>query len=155
MDTEQAIVSTFSLEHLQLKKDRAWRFRILVQAPVPLMFRNLLVRLSLDESPYEERITDVEKRKEEIDSEASLFKDEKKKQLSDCDKQIAAIKKELEKARDAYDTMEFAAAVEEMKYTDRNFTMLTMIVAESDVAPLIKNHSQFRHYKVEIERSSL
>lgn len=152
---DQAIVAGFSLEHLQLKKDRAWRFRILVQASVPLMFRNLLVRLSLDESPYEERIADIEKRREEIDGEASLSKDEKKKQLVECDRQVKAIEKELETAREAYATMEFAAAVEEMKYTDKNFTMLTMILAEQDVFPLIENHSHFRHYKVEVERSNV
>lgn len=151
---DASIIAPFSLEHLQLKKDRAWRFRILVMAPVPLMFRHLLIALTLDESPYEERINDVEVRKQEIEGESTLFPADKKKQLAECAKQIVDIKKELKDAQEACVAIEFAASVEEMKYTDKNFTMLTVIVAEQDVFPLIENHKLFRKYKVEIARSN-
>lgn len=150
----ELIIAPFGLEHLQLKKDRAWRFRILVKAPVPLVFRHLAVRLSLNEEPFEEQIHDYEVRKQEIEGESSLFPDDKKGQLKECDNGIAAVKKALKKAQAEHPTLEFESSVEEMKYTDKNFTLLTMIVAEADIFPLIENHARFRSYKVEIEKSN-
>lgn len=151
---DDIIIAAFELEHLQLKKDRYWRFRVLVQAPVPLMYRHLVVTLSLNETPYAERIADVELREREIKAENSLFAAEKKKELKQCEKQIEDIKKELELAKESYPSQAFEASVEEMKYTDKNFTMLTMLVGESDVHGLIEKHRSFSRYQIEIAKSN-
>lgn len=134
------VESTIRLELLSLK-DKKWTAKFLIGAILPKSYHRYQVTLQLDESPYLERIEELEKGLND-----SLFKEEKTS-VKATNKRIGEIREELERMRRDCEEIQFNARVEEIKYKD-NDTRLTCIIPDDIIEPINKQKYRLEAYKV-------
>ena len=145
------LAALFVFKELKLKDDLAWRIKLVVKEQLPQTFREYSAAFSFDEGPYDTKVSDLEKRKEAIRVEDTLFPDQIEEQIRACDLSIGDIQRDMEKARKDVPTMEFDAIVEQLAYKDGD-TVLVMIVSADVVAQLNTNRHILKHYKIELIR---
>lgn len=134
------IESTIFLQELKLK-DKRWSAKMLIGAILPKAYHRYNVKMVLDESPYEDRIADLEKGLDD-----SLFREERNS-VRDTNKRIKEIRQELERMQnDCYD-IEFACVVEEVKYKDSD-TLLTARIPDDIIEDLNKQKFRLEAYKI-------
>jgi len=141
----------FVFKELKLKDDMQWRIKIVVKEQLPQTFREYDGAFSFNEGPYEAKIDDVEKRKDAIVNEETLFPAEREKQLRVCDLTIGDIQRDMEKARKDTPTMEFKAIVEQLAYKDGD-TVLTMIISHDVVEKIDEYRHYLKNYKLDLIR---
>ena len=135
-----AIESTMWLEGITLKKLR-WQVRMTVKTILPRSYRAYKVELELDESPYLERIEELER-----DFDASLFandKTEKKKHHEN----IKEMREQLSKLQEETEYIKFTATVDELKYK-ANETSLLMNIPDDVIEAFNRQKTRFDIYKV-------
>lgn len=134
------IESTIYLQQLTLK-DKRWSAKMIIGTTLPKSYHRYQVKMSLDESPYLERIEELEKGLDD-----SLFREEKTS-VKATNKRIKEIRQELERMQnDCYD-IEFHCTVEEVKYKDSE-TLLTARVPDDIIEDLNKQKFRLEAYKI-------
>lgn len=141
----------FTFKKLEMGDDLIWRIKVVVKKMLPQTFREYDAIFSLNETPYQTRIDDMEKRKIAISEEPTLFKEERVKQMRGCDMEIGDIERELADARRDTPSMEFKAIVEALAYKDGD-TVLTMIVSAEVINDFNANRTLLGNYKIELIR---
>lgn len=134
------IESTIFLQELKLK-DKRWSAKMLIGTILPKSYHRYQVKMSLDESPYEERIEELAKGLDE-----SLFKEEKSS-VKSTQKRIKEIRQELERMKNDCFDIEFFCTVEEVKYKDSE-TLLTSRVPDDIVQDLNIQKFRLEAYKI-------
>ena len=155
-DQEIIATSIFQFKELKLKDDLCWYLKLLLKIRLPQAYREYTVKISLNEAPFEMRIQDLEKKKEEIkaDKQSELFPSEsaKKVQLKNIDEEIKNIQEELKEALEQSSVIEFEGSLEKLEYKDSDTLIVTYIPYEV-VEPINKIKSDLtRHYKIELIR---
>lgn len=151
-DSAIVVASSFELKKFEMKDDLVWRMKLELRTRLNHSFREYDVLLSIDESPYETRIADLERKRYEIDSEASLFEGNKKQELKFIDGQIQDIKDELKEKKDQCQPIEFKGTIEELKYKDSVTTVIVMMFPSASLAELNEMKHELTHYKIELIR---
>ena len=134
------IESTIFLQELKLK-DKRWTSKMLIGTTLPKSYHRYSVKMELDESPYLERIEELEKGLDE-----SLFKEEKSS-LKSTQKRVKEIRQELERMQNDCYTIEFYCTVEEVKYKDSE-TLLTTRVPDDIIQDLNAQKFRLEAYKI-------
>lgn len=148
---EVVATSVFILEELKMKKDLLWRAKLTLKTQLPESFREYGVRLSLNEEPYETRISDIARRKADVTAENQLFGAEKKKQLKGFDEQVKEVERELEEARADSPVIEFDCTLEQLTYKDGD-TVVVMMIPAAAIGEFNDNRRKLSGYKVELMR---
>lgn len=150
-DYSFSVASVFLLEEIKMKKDFIWRMKLTLKTTLPQLFREYHVRLSLNESPYEMRIKDLEKKRYEVETEAQLLPDVQKEQLRNIDNDIKEIEQELKDALRDTAVIEFEASIEQLAYKEGD-TVVVFLVPATSIQELNENRRRFTDYKVELMR---
>lgn len=137
---ELAIQSTMDLESITMKAKR-WQIRMYIRSILPRSYRGYKVSLSLDESPYLERI-----KEKEVEFDSQLFKNDKIEKKKHHES-IKEMRTQLEKMRDDCEKIDFTAVVDELKYKDGQ-TSLLMQVPDDVIEPFNRQKTRFEIYKV-------
>ena len=134
------IESELYLESIVLK-DMKWNIKLTVKKTLPKSYHKYKVVLELDETPYAERI-------EEIESELndSLFRDDKASRKT-MQNRVGDIRKQLEAVRNDCEKIDFHATIEELKYKDSD-TKLVMRVPDDVIEPFNRQKTRFDVYKI-------
>lgn len=135
-----AIESTMWLETITLKKLR-WQIRMTVKTTLPRSYRAYKVELDLDESPYLERIEELEK-----EFDASLFSNDKNEKKKHHEK-IKEMREQLDKMKGECEYIKFTATVDELKYKV-NETSLLMNIPDDVIEAFNRQKTRFDIYKV-------
>lgn len=151
-DSAITVTTVFELKKIELKDDLAWRMKIDLNTRLNHTFREYDVRLSIDESPYETRIADLERKIYEVESEASLFEGNKKQEVKFINGQIADIRAELEEKKAQCPVIEFKGVIEELKYKDAYHTIVVILFPSDALAELNEMKRELSHYKIELIR---
>lgn len=155
LDLDTAIVHTavFELKKIEMKDDLAWRIKLELKTRLDQSSRKYGVKFSVNEEPFELRIKDLERKKNEVESEAQLFDGNKKTQLKNIGDEIKEVERELEDMKEMCPVIEFEeGTIEELKYKDGN-TIIVMLFPASSLAELNdKRRELSNHYKVELTR---
>lgn len=151
-ETAIVVEASFELKKIELKDDLAWRMKIDMNTRLNHTFREYDVRLSLDETPYETRISDMERKREEVLDEASLFEGNKKQEAKFIDGQIQDIKDELAEKKAQCPDIEFKGVIEELKYKDAYHTIVVMMFPSDSLIELNAQKRELTHYKIELIR---
>lgn len=144
----------FQFKELKLKDDLCWYLKLLLKTRLQKSFREYSVRISLNEEPFELRIQDLERKKENIkaDGQGDLFPTEgaKKTQLKNIDQEIKDVEAELKDALEASSVIEFDATLEKLEYKDGD-TLIVLDIPFNIVEEINKIKSDLtRHYKLEL-----
>jgi len=151
LDDKIIATSVFLFESLKMDKTLSWDLKIRVQTRLSQSFREYTVKLSLNEEPFRMRISDLEKSRQQVESENQLFEGQRKTQLKNIDTEIKEIEKELEEAKENTEEIEFAGVINKLEYKDSD-TILNMWIPKdiankfNDVSNVLKN------YKIELIR---
>jgi hypothetical protein len=153
LDLDSSIVatSTFELKKIEMKDDMAWRIKLELKTRLSQSFREYKVKFVFNEDPYNTRIEDLEKKKNEINEENQLFEGGKKQQLKNIDQDILEIEEERDEMKGQCVEIEFAGTIEELKYKDGN-TIIVMLFPSDILAKLNDNKLLLRYYKIELIR---
>lgn len=154
LDLDSAIMidMTFELKKFEMKDDLAWRMKLELHKKLSQSSREYKVRFVFNEDPYNRRIEDLEKKKDEINGELQLFEGGKKQQLKNIDEDIKEIEEERDEMKDQCEEIEFAGTIEELKYKDSN-TIIVMLFPSAVLAKLDSNKVLLnKYYKVELIR---
>lgn len=134
------IESTIFLQELKLK-DKRWSAKMLIGTILPKSYHRYQVKMELDESPYLDRIAELEKGLDD-----SLFREEKGS-VRETNKRIGQIRDELKKMKESCVTIEFGAIVEEVKYKDSE-TLLTARIPDDIIQDLNEQKFRLEAYKI-------
>lgn len=155
--TEGTVMDTalFKFKKLFLSEDLRWSIHLVLKTTLPESFREYTFKFSLNEEPYQVRIDDLKKRKEEIkaDVQGDLFPSEgaKKSQLKAIDSEIEDIVKELKDSLESTPEISFGGAIDKLEYKDGD-TVIVFSVPASSVQDINNNRSILQHYKLELIR---
>lgn len=155
---DQEIISTsiFEFKELKLKDDLCWYLKLLLKTKLPQAYREYTVKISLNEDPFNMRIQDLEKKKEEIkaDKQSELFPTEsaKKVQLKNIDEEIKNVQEELKEALERSSVVEFEGSLEKLEYKDLD-TFVVLYIPFTVVEQLNEIRGELTpHYKIELIR---
>lgn len=147
------VEATFTLKEIKMKMDDlAWRIKFALNKRLDSTFREYDVRLSVNTDPYDDDISLIERKIEEVESESHLFGDEKVEKVRYLRGQILDIKDKLGEVVDKCETMEFKGIIEELKYKDARTTQVVMIIPAEAVETLNEQRVNMEHYKIELIR---
>lgn len=127
-----------------------WDLKLNINQILDRSFYKYNVRLSINEEPFERRITDAERKIQEIETEAHLPGMENKQEVKELRERVAAIKKELADLIRNTDVIEFFATVIALKYSGV-VTVVEFNVPADTINLLNKNRFFFSQYKIELE----
>lgn len=144
-DAEKSLIieTTIQLEELKLK-DKRWTAKLKLRTTLPRSYHNYKIFLDLDEKPYLDRISDLEKSLDE-----SLFKELKTSRRA-VGKQIGDIRNELETMRKDCPHIEFMATVDQLVYKDGD-TIMTCRIPDDIIEPLNKQKYRLEAYKIALD----
>jgi len=150
---DMSIVATtvFDLKKIEMKDDLQWRIKLELKTQLPQSFREYTLKFSLNEEPFNVRINDLERRKQEIESSAELFEEGKNTQVKNIDAEIKEIEGEIEDMRVNCPDIEFTGTIEELKYKDGN-TIIVVLFPSPSVQELNEKRRDLQHYKIELIR---
>lgn len=154
IDLDSSIVSTavFDLKEIKMKNDLAWRIKLELKTKLDHSFREYSVKFSVNEEPFNVRIQDLERKRDEVESENQLFGEQKKTQLKNIDSEIKEVEQELEDMKEMCPDIEFAGTIEELKYKDGNTIIVMLFPASSLTEMNDKRRELAEHYKIELMR---
>jgi predicted DNA binding CopG/RHH family protein len=136
------IESTLQLEALELKKMR-WVAKFNVEAILPRTYHRYRMVLEFDESPYLERIEDLE------DSfNSGLFKNDPK-MVKQHNKSVGELRENMEAQRNDCETMDFWATVQELKYKDTD-TRISVRIPDDVIEAINRQKTRLNLYKVKL-----
>lgn len=145
------IESIFQFEELKLKKDTGWRLKMRLKTQLPEIFREYKLLFTYNDTPDLEEIEQLERRKDYLKDENSLFPQEKKKELKDCDAQIVEIRNRISENGETYPDFEAQVAIEAIKYEDTD-TIAVFVVPSELVDPINTHRHDWANYKVKLIR---
>lgn len=158
LDLDANIVQSaiFVFKNLQLKDDLAWYLKLLLKTKLPQSFREYTVKFSLNEEPFETRISDLKRKQDDVraDRQNDLFPTEgaKKTQIKNIDSEIKEVESELEELRANTPEFEFEAAIEKLEYKDGD-TLVVLLIDSAFVSKINEVKGILdRYYKVELIR---
>lgn len=143
--------SVFILEKLAMDKYQQWTMKMILKTVLPQSYREYSVLLSVNETPFELRIEDLEKNRERVDNEQQLFSDQKNIQLRNIDNEIKSVQAELEDMRNACPDIEFEGSIISLKYKEGD-TVIEMAIPAELIKELNQNRLNLKHYKIELKR---
>lgn len=143
--------SIFKFEQLKMDKDLVWLMKLSLFTILPQTFREYKVVLSLNEEPWETKIEAFKRNIEEAKSEASLFPDERKKNVKGIEAEIAEVEDELEDMRNQTPTIEFAGFIVKLEYKDGK-TIIVVTVPGERVNNINSVRDLLKFYKIELIR---
>lgn len=147
------VEATFTLKEVKMKMDdMAWRMKFALNKRLDSTFREYDVRMSVNTDPFDDDISVIERKIEEVESESHLFGDEKVEKVRYLRGQILDIKDRLGEVVDMCETMEFKGIIEELKYKDTRTTMVVMIIPAEAIQTLNEMRAHMGHYKIELIR---
>lgn len=145
------IETIFQFEELKLKKDTGWRLKMRLKTQLPEIFREYKLLFTYNDIPDLEEIEQLERRKQYLEGEESLFPQERKKEMKDCDAQIVEIRNRISENGETYEDIEASVGIEQIKYEDTD-TVAVFIVPSELVEPLNKHRHDWANYKVKLIR---
>ncbi len=153
IESDLSLVATavFDLKKIEMKDDLQWRIKLELKTRLSQSFREYSVKLSVNEEPFNVRINDLERKRQEVASSAELFEEGKKTQLKNIDQEIKEVGLELKEMQENCPLIEFAGTIEELKYKDGN-TIISMMFPASSVQELNEKRHDLAHYKIELLR---
>jgi hypothetical protein len=147
-DLKVGITALFKVDEIKMKNLR-WSFKIAVTKILPKTYHDYSCRLSLDEEPYDKKIKHEENRIEEIKRDQSLFKDNDRSKIADCNTEIVEIRKEMREMKVTCYPIDFHGQIEALKYKDGD-THLVVKIPDDVIEDLNKQKNLFPHYKIEL-----
>lgn len=154
VDLNIIATSVFLFEELRMKKELYWTMKVLLKCILPQSFREYTIRLSLNEEPYETRISDLERTIEKIESDAQdeLFEGgNKKTQIKNCKDEIKEIEQELKEALEMTIPIEFEGSIEKLEYKGTD-TMLVFYIPAEITNEINSVRAKLTAYKIELIR---
>lgn len=152
LDESRIIATTvFELKKFEMKDDMQWRMKLLLKTSLPQSFREYKVKLSLNEQPFNVRIADLERKRSEVETEETLFPDQRKKQCQNIDLEIKEVEKELADTKANAPEIEFQGTIEELKYKEGD-TLVMLQFPSVSLKELNDNRMTLKHYKIELIR---
>lgn len=109
-------------------------------------------RLVLNERPYNEAIAHTQLKIENRKNDPTLFKDDNDAEIKKLKKQLADEQKNLEKAHEVYQPIEFWADVQEVKYI-LDKTRIEFRVASQLITTLIERRNDLDAYALELNKA--
>lgn len=147
--------SLFKFKKLFLNEDLKWSLQLVLRTTLPESFREYKFKFSLNTAPHKMRITDLERRREEIknDVQGDLFPSEgaRKTQLKNIDAEIDEVNDELASDLKSTPEIEFDGIIDKLEYKDGN-TIIVFSVPANSVKELNDNRSIYKNYKLELIR---
>jgi len=137
------IVSTVGLEEIKLK-DLKWLVKLKIGTTLPKSYHRYKILMELDETPYLDRIADLE-----AQIKGTLF-EKVPATIKQLDKNILEVKKTLAERKKECEKMEFNAVVEEVKYRGSD-TLLTVKVPDDIIEAFNRQKTRLSYYKVNLE----
>lgn len=158
MESATVIPSLFELKEIKMKDDMAWRLKLVLKTKLSHTWREYFVKFSVNERPFEMRIEDLERKKQQVQDEVQMALDDgtpasaRNKQLKNIDEEIENVKAELESMLADCPSIEFDGMIEELKYKHGETHIIMWFPSES-----LKELNQYRaqlshHYKIELIR---
>lgn len=142
---EGQLTITSKLDLLEIKlKARHWLVKLAVDNILPRSYYKYRITLDVDETPYIERIEDIEQALKD-----SLFAADKVSK-KEADKKITEIRNQLDDLKKQCERIEFLATVEELKYKDGD-TILVVRVPDDVIEPFNRQKSRFDYYCISLE----
>jgi len=142
-DASTSIVSTVRLEEIKLK-DLCWLVKLRIGETLPKAYHQYKIIMELDETPYLERIEDLENQ-----VRGSLFEHDAA-QRKEVDRNIELVRQSLEERRKECERMQFNATVEELKYKDAG-TTVTVRVPDDIIEAFNRQKTRFGYYQITLE----
>jgi len=128
-------MATFFMESLTLDKDFKWRLKLKVQQTLSRAFSDYMVKLEFNEEPFDSKENMIERKIEEVESEATLFKEETEKKVKKLRQDIDKNTMEAEALRRNCPTIEFFARVEKIEYPGAD-TKLVLVIPDNVIGEL-------------------
>lgn len=152
LDTAITIESLFTLKKIEMKDDLAWRMKLEIKNKLEHTYREYDVKFSINEEPFEMRISDLNRQIEEVKNQNQLFGDAKKDQINSIKNEIKEVQQELKDLKDDCGNIEFPVTIEELKYKDGN-TIIVMIFPATSLEEINeKRRDLASYYKIELIR---
>lgn len=158
LDEVSNVVATsiFDFKKLLLdSKTMEWTLTVLFRERLSHSYREYDFKFSLNDEPFNMKIKDLERRKEELktNKQGDLFPEEGavKQQLKNIDRDIDEVRGELEQALNDIEVFEFAGVVQKLEYKHGD-TLLVFSVPSDMVEKINRNKSVFNQYKIELIR---
>ena len=158
VDEASNVVATsiFDFKKLLLdSKSMEWTLTVLFRERLSHSYREYDFKFSLNDEPFNMKISDFEKRREELknNKQGDLFPEEGaiKQQLKNIERDIDEVKAELEQALNDIEVFEFAGVVQKLEYKHGD-TLLVFSVPSDMVEKINRNKSVFNQYKIELIR---
>ena len=160
IDMESALVRSalFTLKEIKMKDDFGWRIKLILKTKLEHTYREYFVKFSVNEEPFEMRIEDLERKKQQVQDDAQMALDDgmsdsaRNKQIQNIDKEIEDVKAELESMLSGCPTIEFDGVIEELKYKYGETHIIMWF--PSDSLKELNEHRKMlaHHYKIELIR---
>ncbi len=150
------IESTFYMQKptpLALRDDSdgmRWIMKLMIGQILDRSFYRYDIRLSINEKPFEERISDINRKIDEVSSDNTLPGFKNSQEVNELNDRIDTIKNELQGLISQTDVMEFTTKVATINYKGDK-TLVEFIVPSDMIQLLNKNKFFFNQYKIELQ----
>ena len=147
---DNTIKAKFNIWSLSMDKNLRWTLQLFVSKTLPKSYRDYRLTMLFDEEPFVKQIEGIERKIQEIQTDATLFKDMQKKDINFQKERIAAVIDDRDKKKKECRTIEFVTEVQELKYVNGD-TKLNIKIPDITIPDINDRKGWFSYYRLELK----